>query len=271
MDVKTAFLNGDLDEEVYMEQPEGFVLPGNEHKVCKLTKSLYGLKQAPKQWHEKFDSVILEYGFKHNGADRCIYSKFTENFGVIVCLYVDDMLIIGTNIDGVNDTKAYLSSKFQMKDLGEVDKILGVKVKKHSGGFALCQSHYIEKMLNKFSHLKIKEANTPFDSSIKLIKNDGRAVAQLEYASAIGSLMYATQCTRPDIAFAVSKLSRFTSNPSIDHWKAIGRVLGFLKKTKDLGLQYSKFPAILEGYTDASWISSLGDNKSTTGWVFILG
>ena len=112
--VKTAFLNGDLNEEVYMEQPEGFVLPGNEHKVCKLTKSLYGLKQAPKQWHEKFDSVILEYGFKHNGADKCIYSKFTEMFGVIICLYVDDMLIIGTNMDGVNDTKAYLSSAFQM-------------------------------------------------------------------------------------------------------------------------------------------------------------
>ena len=122
MDVKTAFLNGDLNEEVYMEQPEGFVLPGNEHKVCKLTKSLYGLKQAPKQWHEKFDLVILEYDFKHNGADKCIYSKFTEIFGVIICLYVDDMLIIGTNMDGVNDTKAYLSSAFQMKDLGEVDK-----------------------------------------------------------------------------------------------------------------------------------------------------
>ena len=135
----------------------------------------------------------------------------------------------------------------------------------------MSQSHYIEKVLNKFSYLKIKEANIPFDPSIKLIKNDGSAMAQLEYASAIGSLMYATQCTRPDIAFAVSKVSRFTSNPSIDHWKAIGRVLGFLKKTKDLGLQYSKFPAILEGYTDASWISSLGDNKSTTGWVFILG
>ena len=103
MDVKTVFLNGDLNEEVYMEQPKGFVLPGNEHKVCKLTKSLYGLKQAPKQWHEKIDSVILGYGFKHNGADKCIYSKFTETFGVIICLYVDDMIIIGTNIDGVND------------------------------------------------------------------------------------------------------------------------------------------------------------------------
>ena len=96
-------------------------------------------------------------------------------------------------------------------------------------------------------------------------------MAQLEYANAIGCLMSAMQCTRPDIAFAVSKLSRFTRNPSVEHWKAIDRVLGYLKKTKELGLQYSNFPAILEGYTDASWISSIGENKSTTGWVFILG
>ena len=271
MDVKTAFLNGDLDEEVYMEQPEGFVLPGNEHKVCKLVKSLYGLKQAPKQWHEKFDQAILSDGFKHNNADKCLYSKCCDDHVIIVCLYVDDMLIVSNDMKGITETKRFLSSIFKMKDLGEVDTILGIKVKKNSGGYALSQAHYIEKVINKFSHLKIKEANTPFDSSLKLEKNDGRAVAQLEYASAIGSLMYAAQCTRADISFAVGKLSRFTSNPSMDHWKAIGRVLGYLKRTKELSLQYSKFPEILEGYTDASWISSMGDNLSTSGWVFMLG
>ena len=125
-------------------------------------------------------------------------------------------------------------------------------------------------MLDKFKYLKFKEVNTPFDQSIKLEKNSGRAVAQLEYANAIGCLMYLMQCTRPDVAFAVSKLSRFTSNPSVEHWKAIGRVFGSLLKTKELGLHYSSFPTILEGYIDASWISSVGDNKSTTGWVFTL-
>ena len=271
MDVKTAFLNGELDEEVYMEQPEGFILPGNEKKVCKLTKSLYGLKQAPKQWHEKFDSVILEYGFQHNVADKCIYSKFTENYGVIICLYVDDMLIIGTNMDGVQDTKKYLSSQFKMKDLNEVDTILGIKVKKHNGGFALSQSHYIEKVLTKFKHLNIKEANTPYDVSSKLVENSGRTVAQIEYASAIGSLMYAMHCTRPDIAFSVCKLSRFTINPSVDHWKAIGRVLGYLKRTINYGLFYNTFPSVVEGYSDASWITSTNDNKSTSGWIFTIG
>ena len=112
--------------------------------------------------------------------------------------------------------------------------------------------------------------NTLFDPSLKLEKNSGRAMAQLEYASAIGSLIYLMQCRRPDIAFAISKLNRFTSNPSVEHWKAIGRVFGYLLKIKELGLQYSKFHTVLEGYTDASWISNVGDSKSTTGWVITL-
>ena len=120
MDVKTTFLNGDLDEEVYMEQLESLVHSRNKKKVCKLVTSLYGLKQTPKQLHEIFDSVILSDGFVHNGADKCMYSKFTKEYGVIVCLYVDDMLIFGTNMKGLFETKNYLSSMFQMKDLNEV-------------------------------------------------------------------------------------------------------------------------------------------------------
>jgi hypothetical protein len=111
------------------------------------------------------------------------------------------------------------------------------------GGYALCQSHYIEKVLLKFKHLEIKEANTPFDSSVKLNKNYGRAITQLKYASAIGSMMYAMRCTRPNIVFAVCRLSRYTSYPSINHWKAIGIVLGNPKRTINLGLLYSKFPS----------------------------
>ena len=217
IDVKTTFLNGDLDKEVYMEQPESFVLPRNEKKVCKLVKSLYGLKQTPKQWHEKFDSVILSDGCVHNNSDKCMYSKFTKEYGVIVCLYVDDILIFGRNMKGVCETKMYLSSMFQMKDLNEVDTILGIKIKRHSEGFALCQSHYVEKVLQRFEHLNLKEANTHFDQNIKFGENTGRAIAQLEYASAIGSMIYAMHCIRSDISFSVGKLSRFTSNPSVDH------------------------------------------------------
>ena len=190
---------------------------------------------------------------------------------VFVCLYVDDMLIASNDMKGIIEMKRFLSSTFKMKDLGQVDTILGIKVTKNSGGYVLNQTHYIDKVLSKFNHLNIKEDSTPFNPSLKLFKNEGRVVAQIEYASAIGSLMYFVQCTRPDIAFVVSKLSRFTSSPIYEHWKSIKRVLGYIKKTKNLGLQYLKFPVVMEGYTDASWISSVGDNKSTTGWVFTLG
>ena len=118
MDVKTAFLNGELEEEIYMEQPEGFIVPGKEKKVCRLVKSLYGLKQAPKQWHAKFDQIMLANGFKINECDKCVYIKNVMNHEVIVCLYVDDMLIMSKEIDDINATKRMLSSKFDMKDLG---------------------------------------------------------------------------------------------------------------------------------------------------------
>nr|KAJ0189684.1 hypothetical protein LSAT_V11C800438810 [Lactuca sativa] len=195
MDVKTAFLNGYLKEEIYLEQPEGFVIPGQENKVCRLVKSLYGLKQAPKQWHERFDTTVTAFGFQHNSADRCIYSKHTSDYILVICLYVDDMLIIGTHLE---------------------------------------------------------------------------AVAQLEYASAVGSMMYATHCTRPDIAFAVSKLSQYTVNPGMEHWKAVGRVLGYLKRTSTFELTYSSSNGILEGYFDASWIDHTSDSKSTSGWIYTL-
>ncbi|KAJ9554969.1 hypothetical protein OSB04_009583 [Centaurea solstitialis] len=270
MDVKTAFLNGYLNEEIYLEQPEGFVVPGQENKVCRLIKSLYGLKQAPKQWHERFDTTVTNFGFRHNGADRCIYSKCTSDYTVVICLYVDDMLIISTDLEGISETKKYLSSNFKMKDLGEVDTILGIKVKRTGSQISLSQSHYIEKILTKFQHLNIKEFNTPFDSCVKLGANSGRAVAQLEYASAIGSMMYAMHCTRPDIAFAVSKLSQHTINPGVEHWKAVSRVLGYLKRTSKLEMTYMSSSGILEGYSDASWIDQTSDSKSTSGWIFTL-
>ena len=131
MDVKTAFLNGDLDEEIYMEQPEGFIVPGQEKKVCRLVKSLYGLKQAPMQWHEKFDCVMTN-GFKINECDKCVYVKNTERGFVIICLYVDDILIMGSNNKIIKTTKEMFNTKFDMKDLGVADVIFGIKISKTS-------------------------------------------------------------------------------------------------------------------------------------------
>ncbi|GJX70069.1 zinc finger, CCHC-type containing protein, partial [Tanacetum coccineum] len=215
MDVKTTFLNGELDEEVYMNQPQGFIMPGNENKVCKLIKSLYGLKQAPKQWHQKFDEVIFSN--------------------------VDDMLIFGTGQVHVDLTKEFLSSRFSMKDMGKSYVILGIRIKHKSNGILISHSHYIEKVLKKFNYFDCTPLSTPMDTSEKLVPNNGQAVSQLEYSRVIECLMYTMTCTRPNIEFVVGKLSWYTSNP------------------------------VLEGYTDASWISNTKDNSSTSGWVFLLG
>ncbi|GJY80777.1 zinc finger, CCHC-type containing protein [Tanacetum coccineum] len=242
MDVNTTFLNGELDEE------------------------------APKQWHQKFDEVVLSNGYLLNQADKCVYSKFDESGkGVIICLYVDDMLIFGTDQVQVDLTKEFLSSRFSMKDMGEADVILGIRIKHESNGIAISQSHYIEKVLKKFNYFDCTPVSTPMDTSEKLMPNNGQAVSQLEYSRVIGCLMYAMTCTRPDIAFVVGKLSRYTSNPGTQHWQAIQRVLKYLKKTMDYRLTYIGYPSVLEGYTDASWISNTEDNSSTSGWVFLFG
>ena len=271
MDVKTAFLNGDLNEEIYMEQPEGFSAPGQENKVCKLVKSLYGLKQAPKQWHEKFDKAILSSGFKINECDKCVYIKDTNDGYVILCLYVDDMLIVGSNDKIIKSTKEMLNSKFDMKDMGLADVILGIKISRNTNGLVLSQSHYVDKILEKFNKSDTSVARTLVDLSLHLSKNTGESVSQLEYSRVIGSLMYLMSCTRPDIAYSISRLSRYTSNPSAEHWKGIVRVLRYLRYTRDHGLHYMRYPEVLEGYSDANWISDTKDSRSTSGYVFTLG
>ena len=190
MDVKTAFLNGELEEEIYMQQPEGFLSPGNENKVCKLVKSLYGLKQAPKQWHEKFDETMLSNGFKINESDKLAYIKYTDIGYVIVCLYVDDLLILGNNKAIITSTKDMLSSRFDMKDLGLADVILGVKILRTPQGYALSQSHYITKILEKFKQYNVTIAKSPVDMNQNWVKNTGDGIYQLEYSRILGSIMY---------------------------------------------------------------------------------
>nr|GEW63416.1 zinc finger, CCHC-type [Tanacetum cinerariifolium] len=243
IDVKTAFLNGVLEEQVYMKQPKGFVMLGNEHKVCKLIKSLYGLKQALKQWHQKFDEVVLLSGFHLNQSDKCVYSKFDDSGkGVIICLYVDNMLIFSTDQNQVDKTKKFLSSRFSMKDKGEADVILGIKIKRKNKGIVITQSHYIEKILKKFNREDCSPVSTPMDPVEELKPNTGKPVDQLEYSRVIGYLVYAMTSTRPDIAYVFGRLSRFTSNPNRHHWKAITRLFKYLR-----------------------------DSSSTSGWVFLLG
>jgi hypothetical protein len=272
MDVKTAFLNGELDEEIYMQQPDGFVLDGQEGKVCKLLKSLYGLKQAPKQWHEKFNTTLTSVGFVVNEADKCVYYRHGGGEGVILCLYVDDILIFGTNLKVIEEVKSFLSQNFEMKDLGVADVILNIKLlRDNEGGITLLQSHYVEKILSRFGYSDCKTSPTPYDPSVQIRKFNGTAKDQLRYSQVIGSLMYLASATRPDIMFAVCKLSRFVSNPGDVHWHAVERIMRYLKGTENYGLHYSGSPSVLEGYCDANWISDADEMKATTGYVFTLG
>ena len=155
--------------------------------------------------------------FKVNESDKCIYYKTKGRLCIIVCLYVDDMLIFRSNLHVINDVKSMLSANFNLKELGEADVILGIKITGTENGISLDQSHNIEKIVKKYNYFDSKPACTPYDSSVKLFKNTGDNVNQYEYASIIGSLRYAADCTRPDIAYAVGLLCRFTSRPSLEH------------------------------------------------------
>ena len=174
MDVKTTFLNGNLVKEIYIKQLEGFVVPGQEHKVYKLVKSLYGLKQAPKQRHEKFDSTLTSNGFHVNDSDACVYSKVEKHDRAIIFFYMDDMLIFGTNLDVVNAIKSFLSTCFDMKDLGHSNVILSIKITRTKEDISFNQSHSIEKILKNFGQ-------TPYDPSFHLKKNKGDSISPVSY------------------------------------------------------------------------------------------
>ena len=162
------------------------------------------------QWHEKFDNVMMTNGFKINECDKCVYVKNTEHGFVIICLYVDDILIMGSNNEVIKTTKEMFNIKFDMKDLGVADVILRIEIYKTLDGLILSQSHYIEKILNKFKQDDSNPMRTHVDVNIHLSKNNGKSLSQQEYAQEIGSLMYVMNCTRPNIAYAISKLSRYT-------------------------------------------------------------
>nr|KYP66486.1 Retrovirus-related Pol polyprotein from transposon TNT 1-94 [Cajanus cajan] len=275
LDVKTAFLHGDLDEEIYMEQPEGFEVKGKEDMVCKLKKSLYGLKQAPRQWYKKFDSFIKSQGFKRTDADPCVYiNRYPNGKFLILLLYVDDMLIVGQDVQMIKNLKVELSKAFDMKDMGAAKHILGMDIirDRKAGKLWLSQERYIERVLERFNMKNAKPVITPLVGHFKLSKKSCPTIREkmstIPYSSAVGSLMYAMVCTRPDIAHAVGVVSRYLSNPGKTHWEAVKWILRYLRGTSKLCLRFGGAKPILEGYTDADMAGDLDDRKSTSGYIF---
>lgn len=274
MDVVTAFLNGDLKEKVYLKQPKGFEEKGKEGHVCLLKKAIYGLKQAPRAWYEKLNKVLLDIGFKRCETEPCVYRRKKHDCMMIIAVYVDDILIFWNNEKERIELKKELQRKFEMKDLGEVDVFLGMKIKCQDNSIQLNQTEYLERILKKFGMSSCKSVKTPVESGIKLVKPQDKNYIppiELPYRELIGSLMYLAVCSRPDISYAVSYLSQFNSCYDKTHWAAAKRVLRYLNATKEFGLTFKKTGNKLVGYVDADHAGDVCDRKSYTGFVFTLG
>ncbi|CAL5374326.1 unnamed protein product [Camellia sinensis] len=279
MDVKTAFLNGELDEEIYMDQPEGFVAVGQERKVCKLQRSIYGLKQSSRQWNLRFHRAIVSNGFTMIDEDHCVYVKRSKDIFLILSLYVDDILLAGNDKEMIVATKMWLFSTFEMKDMGEASYVLGVKILRDRSRrlLGLSQETYIKTILERFQMQSCKPIDTPVAKGESLsldmgpkTQEENEKMARVPYANAVGSLMYAMMCTRPDICYAVGLVSRYQSNPGRAHWKAVKRILRYLRGTADYTLCYQSSDLHLVGYCDADWGGDLDERKSTSGYAFML-
>ncbi|KAE8690148.1 hypothetical protein F3Y22_tig00110925pilonHSYRG00035 [Hibiscus syriacus] len=280
LDVKTAFLHGDLKEEIYMRQPEGFIEVGKKNLVCRLKKSLYGLKQAPRQWYKKFDIFMSSNGFTRCQADHCCYIKRFDNSFIILLLYVDDMLVADSDMQEIIHLKQELSKQFAMKDMGVAKQILGMRIKRDtkSGTLMLSQAEYINKVLSRFNMQDAKPVSTPLGVHFRLSKEQSPKteeecanMVKVSYASAIGSMMYAMVCTRPDIAYAVGVVSRYMNNPGKVHWEAVKWILRYLRGTTNKALCFKGGDTILTRYVDADLAGNVDIRRSTTGYVYTLG
>ena len=238
MDVKRIFLNGDLEEEVYIKQPEGFSSSDGEHLVCKLKKSIYGLKQASRQWYLKFHEVICSFGFEENIMDQCIYQKVSESKTCFLVLYVDDILLASNDKGLLYKVKQFLSRHFEMKDMGDASYVIGIKIDRDRDRYilGLSQNTYIQKVLERFGMKDCSPSVAPIVKGDKFYMNqcprndlEKEQMRNIPYASTVGSLMYAQVCTRPDIAFVVGMLGRYQSNPGLDHWRAAKKVMRYLQ------------------------------------------
>jgi hypothetical protein len=285
MDVNTAYLNGDLDVDVYMKQPVGFVEPGKEHLVCKLHKSLYGLKQSGRQWYEKIHGTFTKMGFQSSHADACVYYLHQDAEVVYIALYVDDLLLLSSSLQRLLNIKKTLAASYEMKDLGEVRHILGIQVHRDRQARVLSidQSAYIKTIVTRFGMWESKPVMTPMDPGTKLSKaqcpatsDEKQAMDKVPYQACLGAIMYAMLGTRPDIAFAVTTLGQFASDPGQAHWLAMKRLLRYLRGTMDYKLRYgfanerSQLTQAIIGYSDSNYADDVDDRKSVGAYVFML-
>ena len=277
MDVTTAYLNGKLDCEVYMEQPIGFVDPKHSDYVCKLLKSLYGLKQSARCWNSTLDNFLKSNGYRQSDADQCIYIKHVieNDLFVIFALYVDDIVPVSNNVEMLCVEKEILCKEYEMVDNGEADYFLNLVIKRNRVERTLSISHpkYLQGILKRFRMEECNPVSTPMETGAHFVKRwpDEPVFDKQLYQQAVGCLTYASVTTRPDISSAIGILSQFMSDPSIQHWRGIKRILRYIKGTLNYGLQFSDSKTQLIGFADADWAGDLDTRCSTSGYVFQVG
>lgn len=273
LDVKSAFLHGELSETVFVDQPQGYQKRGEEHKVYRLKNALYGLRQAPRACYNRIGPYFLKEGFEKCPYEHTLFLKSgAKTDMLIISLYVDDLIFAGNNEAMFSDFKESMKKEFDMTDLGRMSYFLGVEVVQNSSGIFVSQSKYTKEILERFGMDNSKPVDNPVVPGYKLSKKgDGVEVDANTYKQMVGSLMYLT-ATRSDLMYAVCLISRYMEKPTDVHLQAAKRILRYLKGTADLGIFYRKNGSDeLIAYADSDYASDVDDRKSTSGYVFLLG
>jgi hypothetical protein len=254
-----------------MEQPQGFIDAHHPEFVCKLHKSIYGLKQAPRAWYQCLSFALLQLGFHASLVDSSLFIFIHGLIKIFVLVYVDDIIVTGTNLMAIQSLISTLQQQFPLKDLGNLSFFLGIQAHRTSDSLHLCQTKYVVDLLHRTGMLGSKPARSPCSSSSKLSKYDGEPLIDpFEYRSVVGALQYCT-LTRPDLSFAVNQLCQHLQSPTSTHWIAAKRVLLYLKHTADHGLLYSKGSLHLQAFCDSDWAGNPDDRRSTSGFGVFLG
>ncbi|KAJ1300258.1 hypothetical protein OPQ81_005086 [Rhizoctonia solani] len=269
LDIKTAFLHGNLEEEIYMEQPEGF--KDADGSVWRLEKALYGLKQAARAFYLRLREVLVSMGFTRCEMDHAVFWRREDKSLAIIPAHVDDMLVAGTPRAYLEGVKAELAKSLDIVDLGEPRMFVGVEIERdrEAGTLKISQRRYIDDILKRFGMEGCKSCVTPMAETPNLPKLDSPTIDRTLYQRGVGSLMYAVISTRPDIAYSTGLLAQHAANPGKEHWAALQRVLRYLRGTRDVGIVYDRSkPSELVGFVDADYAGDPHTSRSTSGWTF---
>lgn len=269
LDVKSAFLHGDLKEEVYVSQPVGFLVKGKENMVYRLHKALYGLRQAPRAWNIQLDRSLKRLGFTRCAHEQAVYKVHKPNLILIVGVYVDDLIVTGSSEKGILEFKEKMKTLFDMSDLGLLSYYLGIEVSQGKDGIMLTQKGYAEKILKVTAMEDCNSTQYPMEAKLQLTKDeDGEPVNATNYRRLVGSLRYLVH-TRPDLNYSVGTVSKYMQNPKQSHYAAVKHILRYVKGTLEYGLMYHRGgDGMLVGYSDSSYGNDRDDRRGTTGVAY---